>query len=804
MGRISDFFHELKKRHVYRVAIAYGVVAWVVVEAASIVVPELMLPAWLTRAIIIVALLGFPIALVLAWAYDLTPSGVQRTGSDEAARSAPVAAQPAATGRRSIVLPALIGVGVVLIGVGVIGTFALARGGGRVPRGDALLAELDSLADQGRYAEAFELAGHAGQKGEAVPDSVAARFTDHLTILSEPAGAAVRVLRFVRGAGAGDDGWVEIGRTPIRGVAMARGDYLMRIAADGHEAVERIASSARGRSINTERAGAEVQLDVRLLPAGRVPAGMVHVPAGLYRVASRDLQFLSAALDDFFIDRVEVTNGAFAEFVDAGGYTRAEYWQELAAAAGVDVQAVRRRFTDRTGMPGPRAWSGQQPARGMESHPVTGVSWYEAAAYCRFRRARLPTLFEWEKAARDGNVAQSQGIELPWGYVGARDPATDRANFAGSGTVPVGSYPWGLSAYGALDMAGNAKEWLRNRSESGRAVTGGSWGDPIYVFSQVGSIDPASASSSIGFRCARAAYAERDNDADDRPLRLAVETPTYRPVDDATFRMLLSHYEYDPRALDPVVEQRSEMPAWTVERITYNGPADERVIAYLFLPRTARAPYQTMVLVPSTAAFFGNNVAALAEEELGPLVRAGRALFTVVMKGMTEREYAPDYEWPRPNSVAFRDQMVTHATELRLGLDYLATRNDIDMGALAYVGSSWGAGSRLLFAATDDRFRATVLIGAGIDERVHPTLPEASNINFAPRIRGPKLVVNGREDEEHPWLTRALPLWNLLAEPKELKLFDRVGHWPPAELRIPAVREFLDRHLSATATRESR
>jgi hypothetical protein len=57
--------------------------------------------------------------------------------------------------------------------------------------------------------------------------------------------------------------------------------------------------------------------------------------------------------------------------------------------------------------------------------------------------------------------------------------------------------------------------------------------------------------------------------------------------------------------------------------------------------------------------------------------------------------------------------------------------------------------------------------------------------------------VNGREDEEHPWLTRGLPLWNLLREPKELALFEGVGHVPPTEMRVPVIREFLDRHLGA-------
>jgi len=81
----------------------------------------------------------------------------------------------------------------------------------------------------------------------------------------------------------------------------------------------------------------------------------------------------------------------------------------------------------------------------------------------------------------------------------------------------------------------------------------------------------------------------------------------------------------------------------------------------------------------------------------------------------------------------------------------------------------------------------------------HLLLPEASNINFAPRIRPPTLLLNGREDEEHSWLTRALPLWNLLSEPKELVLVEGAGHVPPLHERIPAIVDFLDRTLGPVA-----
>ncbi|WP_027080620.1 hypothetical protein [Luteimonas mephitis] len=75
----SRLIRELRRRHVFRVAIAYGVVAWVLIEVASTIIPALHLPDGLTTAIVVLLMLGLPVAVVLAWAYELTPDGVRRT-----------------------------------------------------------------------------------------------------------------------------------------------------------------------------------------------------------------------------------------------------------------------------------------------------------------------------------------------------------------------------------------------------------------------------------------------------------------------------------------------------------------------------------------------------------------------------------------------------------------------------------------------------------------------------------------------------------------------------------------------------
>ena len=100
----------------------------------------------------------------------------------------------------------------------------------------------------------------------------------------------------------------------------------------------------------------------------------------------------SVDLPPFFIDRFEVTNREFKEFVDAGGYARAELWRDL--PFGDDIagwpEAVAR-FVDATGRPGPATWEAGTYPDGTGDHPVAGVSWFEAVAYARFRGKELPT-----------------------------------------------------------------------------------------------------------------------------------------------------------------------------------------------------------------------------------------------------------------------------------------------------------------------------------------------------------------------------------------------------------------------------
>jgi rhamnose transport system permease protein len=193
-------------------------------------------------------------------------------------------------------------------------------------------------------------------------------------------------------------------------------------------------------------------------------------------------------LDTFEMDRFEVTNADFAMFVNATGYQ-------------TEAEQNEARKT----------W--QTYAADKDFHPVVKVSWADAVAYCEWLDKRLPTEFEWEKAARgpDGN-------NFPWGN--SFDPAIANIKATGiRGTVVVGSFPAGASGYGVEDMAGNVWEWTASPyqaypnstyqdqfySDDLRVTRGGGWfEDEAQIRStnrSAAALDAAN--DDLGFRCVR-------------------------------------------------------------------------------------------------------------------------------------------------------------------------------------------------------------------------------------------------------------------------------------------------------------
>jgi hypothetical protein len=404
---------------------------------------------------------------------------------------------------------------------------------------------------------------------------------------------------------------------------------------------------------------------------------------------------------------------------------------------------------------------------------------------------RLPTVFQWEKAARDSIITHFVGEVMPWGLRNAKEPSATRANFDGRGTMPVDSHEFGLSPYGCYNMAGNVKEWCLNEMTGGFAAAGGSWDGPDYLFYSIGALPGFYSASSVGFRCVRMSQEDTHDDGA-RSINTAGLTPSYTPVDETTFKSFLGYYKYDKRPVDAQVVEYAETEDWIREKVTLAGAGSDRIIAYLYLPKRAARPFQCINLVPGLDIFFSRGASEYVEWLLPAQIKAGRAVLALVPRGAVERANGLEFEY---HTVKYRDQLVLWVTEYRMGLDYLATREDIDMCKISHLGFSWGSAEfGIVHAAIEDRYSSIVFIGAGFWPPPLSALPEANMVNFASRIRPPKLMLHGRNDEELVYKSMGLPFYNLMKEPKRLELVDG-GHMPSLEVRTPIINKFLDETL---------
>lgn len=477
LSPLRRFLAELKRRKVIRVAAVYAVVAFVVLQVAEIVFPALLLPDWSLRLLVVLALFGFPFAVVLAWAYDITPEGVERTGPwrREAAAEEPIEVVSAGDGvlpaRRRIPLRVLVAAAAVALAAGVAGwylagwTLGIARPGDREGRGAGTSAP--------RPEGAGAAAGTAARAG--------------IRVETDPPGATVALTPVEPVSGFDDRSPALSEETPLEG-GVAAGEWHLRISLERTNPID---------AVLRLEGGDEEVFRRTLVPDGGVTAGMVRVQAGPSPVSDDGRR-----VEAFLIDRHEVTNEEFLAFVSDGGYENPAFWPDTLVFGGERLpwRRARRRLVDRTGSPGPRGWSGGLYPEGEGDHSVTGVTRYEATAYARWAGKELPTWDQWWRAAHG-----AEERTYPWGE--SRRSPEHRANFSLSGTEPVGSYPLGASPFGALDMAGNVREWVRRPGDDGTGeewfAVGGSWRDPpsMAELSHAEVFPPGHASDAIGFRC---------------------------------------------------------------------------------------------------------------------------------------------------------------------------------------------------------------------------------------------------------------------------------------------------------------
>jgi predicted Ser/Thr protein kinase len=668
------------------------------------------------------------------------------------------------------------------------------RGQERWAREDAL-PRLQALIAADDYAAAFELARDIERVASRDPvlRELEPSFSAKVRLDTAPDGAEV----FHRPYAGGEKDWRFIGETPLVDVAVPIGVGLWRIEKEGHDTALLALRNPGLQLGNAPDADIRqlvegVDLTIPLADAATSPHGMVLVPTvpALIPGVGGDLLEVPA----FFIDRFEVRNRDFKEFVDAGGYTGAVHWRNLPFDDGDEWRTTVAAFVDRTGRPGPSTWRAGTYSDGTADYPVTGVSWYEAAAYCRFRGKELPTAYHWYRAA--GSI-----IEF-WESVSSA--IVHGSNFGGRELAPVGRFG-SLGPHGTYDMAGNAREWLWTQGSLGRWVAGGAYDEPPYVYLQPGEAPPAERSAGNGFRCMRPVQAGPADGDLRRPVanQEAVDYAAMEPVGDAAYAVLAQQLDYRATPFTPRVEEaNSSNPAWTIERVTLPTGYDNTSFAVqLFLPRDRRSPSGLIFYMPHVGEF----TAPVTTGEFDPttggitldfLLKSGWALAVVAFDGAFERQWSVERMRSMNSAERFRLRQRHWREELGRTIDYLATREDIGSRRLGWFGISYGAAVMLPLLAVEKRIGAAVLYSGGVG--LHGGLPASElTYNYVPRVTQPVLMLNGR------WDIDATPgaqqrLFELLGSPADQKkrvLFE-AGHGNLPRFQVEKeTLEWFDRHL---------
>jgi formylglycine-generating enzyme required for sulfatase activity len=564
--------------------------------------------------------------------------------------------------------------------------------------------------------------------------------TTRMSFQTTPAGARIYISDYTAGAGDAIDQWQLLGETPFETKLPLWGYYRIRALKEGFASVEQS---------NFPLGEKTVQLTLHA--EREVPPAMVWVPAHAPTAPAP-----TADLPGYWIDKYEVTNRQFKSFVDAGGYTKKEYWTHrfMKDDREISWQEAMENFRDATRRPGPAGWQLGTYPEGADALPVGGVSWYEAAAYAEFAGKSLPTVYEWFGAA---------------GAAGGVSDILPLSNFGGRGPAVVGTHR-GIARFGSYDMAGNVKEWAANARDDRCYALGGSWDEPEYVFSRPDAKPPLFREPTVGFRLVRRISPPPEETFE--PVKFGPrDAQRAQPVDDEAFQIFAGLHAYDKTELDPKVEHVLKLPYWRRETVTFRAAyGNERVIAHLFLPNNATPPYQIV-------AFFGHSgiltMTRIEDLELPYefVLRSGRALIIPAYSGSLERGPSPRL----PTSIQTRDRALKWSMDLSRSIDYLETRPDIDTSKLAYYGVSLGAAEGVRLVAMDPRFKTAVLASGGLRDT---DLPEVDAWNFAPRVHIPVLMLNGRDDFIFPVETHQRPLFEALGTQKPDKVFGQFdgGH----------------------------
>jgi len=736
--RINSLFEKLKKSTIVKVVSGYAVIAFITVQVASLVNSSFGFGEEFMQNIILGFFVVFPFIALVAWAASSRFSTLK-----------------------------ILGISFLLLFTGY-GT------GSFIWVNNFILPGLEQNIAEDNYVEAWLASNKINsfapflskynQNGDELSSEI------NLSINQDGAKVSWRPYENPE-----NKTWRILGSTPLNPQRLPNGVLQIKLEKDGFITQEfsLLNPGFRFANIPFDAESLGMNLDpINLQANGTVPQGMIYIQGGNFIPALLGGGIDPVFLHPFYIDQFEVTNKDFKLFIDSGGYENNQFWVDMdfiKDGTSLSWDEAKKVMIDSTGLQGPANWEVGTYLEGGERLPVTGISWYEALAYARYKGNILPPMYHWIKAAfPPAEIVAPISSQL-----------LKNSNFSQKAIKEVGNGP---GANGTFDMAGNAREWVWNIFGGRGLAMGGGYTDPQYSATQNTPLARMNRSSINGFRTARLIN-PRDLNPFGDPINRQEPKPLsfYKPMSDEVFKVYSRNYEVNEAPLNiKEIYADDSHPVWIKERVQIDvGYNNEKMDVLVFKPKGTFQPTPSVIVYPG-ANYFSTppEIDDINPGEFGLdfIIKSGRTLVWPAWKGSLDRMTTSLTASPEERLRNFRELLRYWTVDTHKTLDYLETRQDMDNKNFFYLGMSYGSLFTTHTLLFEDRYNAALLyVGGAV-----PTYPPMSDgINHLPRIKTPFLMLNGEDDYLVP-KSSALTLYNFSGTPEEDKkiIFYNSGHWP--------------------------
>ena len=492
------------------------------------------------------------------------------------------------------------------------------------------------------------------------------------------------------------------------------------------------------------------------------------------------------SLPAYGVSKTEVSNQQYRKFIEDGGYETPEFWDFPVNINGIEHSFDNsiRLFTDKFGKYGPKNWIYGEFNKGEENFPVRGISWFEARAYAKYKGLSLPNVFQWLDAAQLSGFTPKLP-DISGSNYNSNKPK--EVNFKGNSKM-------------LPNIAGNVREWTINSHGTDRkAILGGSYETDEYTFNSFNSLSPFNRSLQNGLRLVINFLDGNINNDIFVVKHIERNFNNDKNISDEVFEVYKSQFDYPNVALKvDVNEIESSNKDYQIEKFEMPAPykSDEKLHGFIISSVKFQKMSKPIIEFPSAVAIFSNelniNISWINKRKY--LLDEGYSIIIPVYYNTWDREKTIRDWWPNETE-EYKNTIIKIGKDFKRVIDFLETKENLDIKSLSYYGYSWGSVTSNILLAIDDRVKSAALCVGGL--MLQKSRKEIEAHLYLRRIKIPILHIVGKLDGIFEYEDSFLPWNKLIGTPKKDKLnivLDNAGHGLPKDVIIENHLEFLKKY----------